>query len=541
MKKIILILSMFLMSALLSAQVEYFVAEGGADTNDGLSAAAPLATFLKARNLINASHTATTDVTINIIGTVTDLKGQSVFAFNTADDVVLTVKGESAATSILQKCDDATWLEHVAKKTEAGRFFNMPQNKGEGNLTIIFEDITVKNFGHHASNGGMFINALLPVTMKVSRCNFKNGIARAGAIFQTNPKQRVVDFTMEDCFVDNMLSFNNGGILQSPIIVRGYSTGTFKNCVFTNCVMDPRTRDANVTGQYTQFGSVITFDPVIGLPIAGQEVIPSVVSGEVTNCTFINNGFAPILATDAAYDSLVTVVGDTLALAVVSVLVDSAETVNFSFNNNLVIGNGGDATNTVDVKSLVDVNGTLTTTSFTNNVMNSVMGFDATTCDTSAAYMYSSPEIVFETANDSIVMSLTDAGVMYVKAGGTSVFASGNSATATVTDITGADRAATPCVGAYEASELMVPPVSSLSATESLAFSVYPNPTSGLVTISDVEVASIKLFNQVGQLVLSTSLNNNQQLDLSAINNGLYILQVIDTKGQQGVQSLMVQ
>ena len=522
---------MTVMCAVMSAQVEYFVSGTGLDTNDGLTAATPVKTFLKARNLINASHTATTDVTINIIGTVTDLKGHSAFNFNTAENVTLTVKGESAATSILQKLDDATWLDYVATNKAAGRFFSMPQNKGEGNLTVIFEDLTVKNFGDNNTNGGMFMNALLPCTIVVRRCNFKNGIARSGALFQTNGNQRVVDFTMEDCSVDNMLSFNKGAVLQSPIIVRGYSTGTFKNCVFSNCGMDPRARDANTISQFSQFGSVITFDPTMGTL---ESDLPDLVTGEVTNCTFVNNGYAPTLATDAVYDSIVAQVGDTLALAVVSALVDSGESVVLSFNNNLVIGNGGDATSAVDFKAIVATDGTYTSTSFTHNVMNSVIGVDATTCDTSAAYMYSSPEIMVDAVDDSLVMSMTSTGVMYVKAAGTSVKAGADMTTSTLTDITGAARV-NYSVGAYEVTE-----AAGLSNQASLSFTVYPNPTTGLVQFSGVEgVVSVEVINQLGQRVLSTMVANSQ-VDLSSVGNGMYFVKVMDAQGQQGVQTLVV-
>ena len=231
MKRDIFIFAFFLMCTLISAQTNYYVSEYGDDANDGLTEATPIATLLQAKTLISANSDGDTEFIINIIGTVTDSKTNSQYKFNSSEDITLTIKGESAGTSIIQKVDDETWLEYVESGTEAGRFFNMPQNAGDGSLTIIFEDVTFQNFGHNAANGGMFINALLDCDIIVRRCIFRNGIARAGALFQTNANQRIVNLTMEDCFIENMLTFNYGGIFDSPIIIRGYSSGTFKNCV----------------------------------------------------------------------------------------------------------------------------------------------------------------------------------------------------------------------------------------------------------------------------------------------------------------------
>ena len=61
------------------------------------------------------------------------------------------------------------------------------------------------------------------------------------------------------------------------------------------------------------------------------------------------------------------------------------------------------------------------------------------------------------------------------------------------------------------------------------ALSVSPNPVKDLITInSPVGFDSVKVFNQLGQLVLTSSsdLMNNNKLDLSALNPGMYLMQI---------------
>jgi hypothetical protein len=61
------------------------------------------------------------------------------------------------------------------------------------------------------------------------------------------------------------------------------------------------------------------------------------------------------------------------------------------------------------------------------------------------------------------------------------------------------------------------------------ALSVSPNPVKDVITInSPVGFDSVKVFNQLGQLVLKSNANlmNNNRLDLSALNPGMYMLQI---------------
>jgi hypothetical protein len=61
------------------------------------------------------------------------------------------------------------------------------------------------------------------------------------------------------------------------------------------------------------------------------------------------------------------------------------------------------------------------------------------------------------------------------------------------------------------------------------AIMVSPNPVKDVITInSPVGFDSVKVFNQLGQLVLKSNANlmNNNRLDLSALNPGMYMLQI---------------
>ncbi|MGJ8661851.1 MAG: T9SS type A sorting domain-containing protein, partial [Bacteroidota bacterium] len=58
-----------------------------------------------------------------------------------------------------------------------------------------------------------------------------------------------------------------------------------------------------------------------------------------------------------------------------------------------------------------------------------------------------------------------------------------------------------------------------------------PNPTSSNVTISNTEIGTkIDVFNQMGQLVLSTETNaGNTVIDVRNLENGIYTIKTIDT------------
>ncbi len=61
---------------------------------------------------------------------------------------------------------------------------------------------------------------------------------------------------------------------------------------------------------------------------------------------------------------------------------------------------------------------------------------------------------------------------------------------------------------------------------------VYPNPFNNNITINTIDAQSINIYNSIGKLVFSSKINSrNQEIDLSELNNGLYILRVYSKSG----------
>lgn len=67
---------------------------------------------------------------------------------------------------------------------------------------------------------------------------------------------------------------------------------------------------------------------------------------------------------------------------------------------------------------------------------------------------------------------------------------------------------------------------------------VYPNPTTGLVTVdSESSITRIKIYNQLGQLVASNIDQNT--IDISIVRQGIYFIEVMDENGDFGIQKIV--
>jgi hypothetical protein len=77
--------------------------------------------------------------------------------------------------------------------------------------------------------------------------------------------------------------------------------------------------------------------------------------------------------------------------------------------------------------------------------------------------------------------------------------------------------------------------------TESTAFSnVYPNPTSGLVTITGQDLKSAEVFNTLGQQVATaTGEGETLQVDLNGLPAGVYFVNITDKEGRKCVQKVV--
>ena len=71
------------------------------------------------------------------------------------------------------------------------------------------------------------------------------------------------------------------------------------------------------------------------------------------------------------------------------------------------------------------------------------------------------------------------------------------------------------------------------------AYNIYPNPTSGLVTIEAENINYIAIYNSVGQLVNVVKSENNT-VDMSSYDNGVYYFNIVDNAGQNSLQRVVV-
>ena len=71
------------------------------------------------------------------------------------------------------------------------------------------------------------------------------------------------------------------------------------------------------------------------------------------------------------------------------------------------------------------------------------------------------------------------------------------------------------------------------------AYNIYPNPTSGLVTIEAENINYIAIYNSVGQLVNVVKSENNT-VNMSNYDNGVYYFNIVDNAGQSSLQRVVV-
>ena len=70
-------------------------------------------------------------------------------------------------------------------------------------------------------------------------------------------------------------------------------------------------------------------------------------------------------------------------------------------------------------------------------------------------------------------------------------------------------------------------------------YNIYPNPTTGMVTVEGENIDFITVYNSVGQLIKVVKTQNNV-VDMSACENGVYFFNVVDNAGQNSVQRVVV-
>ena len=81
----------------------------------------------------------------------------------------------------------------------------------------------------------------------------------------------------------------------------------------------------------------------------------------------------------------------------------------------------------------------------------------------------------------------------------------------------------------------------SVVETAESAFNVYPNPTTGMVTVEGENMSAIAIYSAAGQLVNIVRVNgNNATVDMSNFGAGIYFFNVIDSANNTTVQRVVV-
>lgn len=85
------------------------------------------------------------------------------------------------------------------------------------------------------------------------------------------------------------------------------------------------------------------------------------------------------------------------------------------------------------------------------------------------------------------------------------------------------------CTGSDQITITVTPTVEVLNGYVN-TYTVYPNPTSGIINITGDNIISCVIFNNIGQIILET---NNSEIDMSNYENGIYYVKILtdnDTK-----------
>ena len=70
------------------------------------------------------------------------------------------------------------------------------------------------------------------------------------------------------------------------------------------------------------------------------------------------------------------------------------------------------------------------------------------------------------------------------------------------------------------------------------AYSIYPNPTSGKVMVEGENISYVAIYSATGQLV--NVVMNNNVVDMTSYENGVYFFNVVDNNGKNSVQRVVV-
>ena len=75
--------------------------------------------------------------------------------------------------------------------------------------------------------------------------------------------------------------------------------------------------------------------------------------------------------------------------------------------------------------------------------------------------------------------------------------------------------------------------------SNNLKFNLYPNPATDILNIAmETELKSIEIYSLLGQKVFST---NKNQIDVSSLSKGMYMVRVEDVNNGVSMQKLVIE
>ena len=80
--------------------------------------------------------------------------------------------------------------------------------------------------------------------------------------------------------------------------------------------------------------------------------------------------------------------------------------------------------------------------------------------------------------------------------------------------------------------------IEAVDETEGTAFTLCPNPASGVVRIEGVEAEEVWLYNALGQVV--KTVRNSNDVSLEGLVEGVYLVRIRDKEGRIFLEKVMV-
>jgi hypothetical protein len=71
------------------------------------------------------------------------------------------------------------------------------------------------------------------------------------------------------------------------------------------------------------------------------------------------------------------------------------------------------------------------------------------------------------------------------------------------------------------------------------SYEIYPNPTNGSITVSGANINMVEVYNLCGQKVVSVNGTQNVNVDMSALESGVYMVKVIENNGNSTVNKVV--